>query len=223
MSLPYGWEGNLVPISEAYTLIEDPGITFNTPITSNQIQNYMAKINMFTISGHTFLDGLGNKPIQGVSLQAKGTGVWSNYTAKEFSNSEGDYTVDVPYGFSGLVVPSKEGYEFTPENREYDNLTANIDKQDYIGFTNYVTPPTTYMISGYVTYLGVGIQGVAIVDNTNDIVAYTNAQGYYSFEKQAGWTGTARAVKPPYKFSPISYSYNNLSGNQTDKNYIRVP
>jgi hypothetical protein len=222
MALPYGWEGILVPESAAYTLIEDPGITFTTPITSDQVQDYLAKINMFTISGHTYLDGLGNKPIEGVTLQAKGTGVWANYTAKELSNSEGDYTVDVPYAFSGLVVPSKEGYEFTPKNREYDNVTANIDNQDYIGFANYVSPPVSYTISGYVTQLGAGIQGVAIVDNTNKIVAYTNAQGYYSFEKQPGWTGTARAVKSPYKFSPASYSYTKLSGNQTNKNYIRV-
>jgi hypothetical protein len=222
MKLPYGWEGALVPTSQAYILTEDPAVTFNSPVFTDQVQNYLAKIKMFTISGHTYLDGLANKPIAGVSLQAKGTGAWVGYSTSATSNIEGDYTFDVPYSWKGTVKPSKANYTFMPTNRSYNNVTANYTAQDYLGTLVSPTPAATYTISGYVkTTAGAAIQGVAILDNLNKIVATTNNQGYYSFNKAAGWSGTAKAVKSPYKFSPPNYSYANLSANQDNKNYVR--
>jgi hypothetical protein len=42
------------------------------------------------------------------------------------------YTVTVPEGWTGNIVPSKEGYYFDPEIREYTNVSADIDAQNYV-------------------------------------------------------------------------------------------
>ena len=43
----------------------------------------------------------------------------------------GDYKFSVPDGWTGTVTPSKPGYTFTPEAREYTALAANMSAQDY--------------------------------------------------------------------------------------------
>jgi hypothetical protein len=43
----------------------------------------------------------------------------------------GDYKFSVPNFWSGTVTPSKAGYTFDPEAREYTDLTANMSAQDY--------------------------------------------------------------------------------------------
>ena len=42
------------------------------------------------------------------------------------------YTVTVPEGWTGNIVPSKEGYYFDPAIREYTNVSADIDAQNYV-------------------------------------------------------------------------------------------
>ncbi len=136
MLLPYGWEGKLIAESPAYTLVEDPDVTFNSPVTEPQVQDYRVEISTVTISGTVYLEGVANKPIEGVTLTAKG---WNGYVANVLTNSGGDYTIDVPYGFSGMVAPSKTGYTFDPENRSYYDVIANIDGDDYVGTNDAIT------------------------------------------------------------------------------------
>jgi len=218
MKLPYGWEGALVPTSQAYILTEDPAVTFNSPVFTDQVQNYLAKIKMFAISGHTYLGGLANKPIAGVSLQAKGLGAWAGYSTLATSNIEGDYVLDVPYSWQGTIKPSKDGYTFMPTSRSYNNVIANYTTQDYLG-TATGPAPVTYTISGYVrTQAGQGINQVIIKDATA-VLTYTNAQGFYTVSKPKGWSGTVTPVKQGYKFNPANRSYTNLSSNQSNQNY----
>ena len=136
MLLPYGWDGKLIAQSPVYILVEYPDVTFNPPVTEPQVQDYMVKSIMVTISGTVYLDGVVNKPIEGVTLTAKG---WNGYMVNELTNSDGDYTIDVPYGFSGKVAPSKTGYTFTPVSRSYDNVTANIDGDNYVGVNSIIS------------------------------------------------------------------------------------
>lgn len=47
------------------------------------------------------------------------------------ADSNGDYTLTVPYGWSGTVTPQKTGFSFTPASRTYSNVTSNLSGQDY--------------------------------------------------------------------------------------------
>lgn len=75
--------------------------------------------------------------LTGVSISGNvGTaGVVLSYTdgglKTAISQSDGSYTVTVPYGWSGTVTPSDVCFTFNPTNRSYSNLTANQIVQDY--------------------------------------------------------------------------------------------
>ena len=44
----------------------------------------------------------------------------------------GDYSFKIPNGWSGTVTPSKAGYTFSPVNRAYNTVIADVSAQDYI-------------------------------------------------------------------------------------------
>jgi hypothetical protein len=75
-------------------------------------------LNTYTISG--------NADVGGVTL------TYTDGTVKHVTSaSNGDYTITVPYGWSGTVTPSKTGVTFTPAKRTYTNVTSNKTSQDY--------------------------------------------------------------------------------------------
>jgi hypothetical protein len=220
MKLPYGWEGSLSASSIAYILVEDPSVTFVSPVTQDQIQDYKAQLQIFTITGTVYRNTSNETvPLQGVRLDAKGTVNNQPYTQTVQNAADGTYSITVPYSWKGTVKPSKDGYTFMPTSRSYNNVTANYTAQDYLGTATGPTPAITYTISGYVkTAGGQPISGVVIKDNAS-ILTYTNAQGFYTLNKAKGWSGTVTPVKQGYKFNPANRSYTNLSGNKTNQNY----
>ena len=48
------------------------------------------------------------------------------------ANGSGNYSFPVAYGWSGIVIPSKTGYTFSPLNRSYTNVTANQINQNFM-------------------------------------------------------------------------------------------
>ncbi len=73
---------------------------------------------ILTISGHS--------AVAGTTLLYT-DGVPKSVTA----DSNGDYSLTVPYGWSGTVTPHKTGFSFTPSSRGYTNLTSNLSDQDF--------------------------------------------------------------------------------------------
>lgn len=47
------------------------------------------------------------------------------------ADSNGNYSFAVPYGWSGVVTPSKSGFTFDPESRTYENVQADQVNQDF--------------------------------------------------------------------------------------------
>lgn len=47
------------------------------------------------------------------------------------ANAAGEYSFEVSYGWSGVVTPELEGYEFDPASISYTHVTADQSDQDY--------------------------------------------------------------------------------------------
>jgi hypothetical protein len=77
------------------------------------------------ISG-TILDP-GAAPVTGVSVDADNGG------GSDTTDPNGDYSLTVPYDWSGTVTPTKTDYTFAPTERVYSNVTADQSAQDYTG------------------------------------------------------------------------------------------
>ena len=80
--------------------------------------------------------------IEGVSV------VFSNGGGSGTTYSEENYTHPVVEGWSGVVIPSKPGYSFTPSSRSYSNVNSEIAAQDYLGEQEdlVVQPPLGFTV-----------------------------------------------------------------------------
>ncbi len=77
---------------------------------------------LFRIMGRIVDDG--GAGIMGISLYSD--------LSHALTDSNGNYMIVVPPGWSGTVTPESTGYDFTPLMRTYAEVQADIDEQGYI-------------------------------------------------------------------------------------------
>ncbi len=129
------------------------------------------------------------------------------------TDSNGGYSHQVSYGWSGTATPSKAGHIFSPSSRTYTSVTSDQTEQNY-------TATVVYTISGSVkSGGGVGIEGVEITFSAEQGTATTDSEGNYSHIVVEGWSGTATPSKTCYTFIPSSLTYTNIITDQPDQDY----
>jgi hypothetical protein len=154
--------------------------------------------------------GLG---VAGVSVNGEPGGLAAT------TNSHGDYELAVPYGWKvsplrGTVTPSKYGYEIVPATRDYNDVTMDIDGQDYTA--SAIMP----LISGLVRDSNsVGVSGVEVTSNPNVGTAYTDPNGGYYLAVPYGYTGVLSPIKDGLTFLPASKDYNDVTTNYPGQDY----
>ena len=163
-------------------------------------QTYTINKTAITISGNT---GTGDASLSYFDGMAK------SVTA----NTSGDYSFTVPYGWSGMVTPSKVGYTFSPVSKSYSSVSGDQSGQNYTPTLNL------YTISGNA---GVGGATLSYVDGTTKTVT-ANSSGDYSFAVSYGWSGTVTPSRAGYTFVPANRPYASISINQTGQNYTATP
>ncbi|MCU7492031.1 MAG: T9SS type A sorting domain-containing protein [Ignavibacteria bacterium] len=47
------------------------------------------------------------------------------------TDAAGNYSISVPYGWSGTVTPALAGYNFTPQNKVYSNVIQDVKAENY--------------------------------------------------------------------------------------------
>jgi len=170
------------------------GATWGSPVVpySGGIDAFVAKIPpiKYSISG--------NAGVAGATITYTGGSATADVS--------GSYTFSVLYGWSGTVTPSKTGYTFIPDHKDYTNVTANQTGQNY---TATVIP---YTISG-----NAGVAGATITYTGGSTTA--DGTGAYSITVAYNWSGTVTPSKPGYTFSPVNRTYTNVVTNQTAQNY----
>jgi len=123
------------------------------------------------------------------------------------TTSDGTYSAQVKGDWVGRVMPTKEGYKFTPAQRAYMTPIKDMANQDY------TAEPVTYTISGRV-----GVGGVLMTGLPGDPIA--DDEGKYGTTVQYGWRGTVAPAKEGYKFMPPSRPYAKVTANLTNQDYV---
>ncbi len=108
------WKGTVEPEKEGY-IFEPQGRNYQRLDGDRANDNYTVRAITYTISGRVglasvLMRGLPDSPI---------------------TDNEGVYSISVPYGWAGEVVPTKQGYTFMPRARSYTKVSANLTNQDY--------------------------------------------------------------------------------------------
>jgi len=117
-TVPHGASGTVTPTKSGYRF--DPEKVEYPDVDSDHVQDYEA-ILTHTISGH--VEDMEGVTMHVVPLQPGGP---------VLTDSDGFYSITVDDGWSGTVTPIKEGNVFTPESREYVDVTSDYTGQ-YFG------------------------------------------------------------------------------------------
>jgi len=168
-------------------------------------------VGLYSISGRVLSKiGWYYKPVADVTISLSET---ANITAT--TDSKGYFMLKgVPNGLFTLV-PSKQGYNFTPVSRIVNVNGANVSGQNF--YATY-TGSNTYLISGVIKDSnGSPISGVTISLTGTKTASYiTGSDGTYMFATLTNGTYTITPSKPGYTFSPpnrtVSISGYNVIG-----------
>ncbi len=118
VKVPLGWNGEVTPEKEGYAF--DPPTRRYVKVGQDLAdQDYVAKEIVYTISGSTVQPDV---VLEGLQTPDGG---------QVLSDGKGNYSVKVPFRWSGTVSPVKEGYTFEPPQRNYDRVGEAMTQQDY--------------------------------------------------------------------------------------------
>jgi hypothetical protein len=191
-TVDYGWSGRVKPIKEGYEF-NPPELIYSRVVRDMVHQIYEPTPLTREISGDiniagVFLQGLPGAPV---------------------TDKEGRYSARVEYGWSGIVKPVKEGYDFTPPSRTYSAVKTDLDNQDYFAEAK------TLIISDTVKIDGAPIPGVKVTTD-DGFSTVTDTKGRYNLRIPYGWSGEIRLSKEGYTFDPPSKPFTNVTTNIRD-------
>jgi len=192
VTVEYGWSDTVTPMKEGYTFIPEskPYVAVTKDVTN---QSYTAKRITYTISGSTMVPGVA---IQGFPGKAV------------VSNPSGDFSATVDYGWSGTIIPSKNGYDFDPPNIQFDNILGDETNQ---GFMPTIQKRT---ISGKIlSQKGQPIADVYIMADDGGS-STTGADGEYKVLVDHGWRGKIAPTREGYTFRPTNKQYSVVTSDQ---------
>jgi hypothetical protein len=192
-SVGYGWSGEVTPMKEGL-IFDPPRLRYPKVKQDLTHQNYDARPVTLTISGSV--------GVAGVTM----TGLPGNPP----TDQKGYYVASVDYGWSGTVMPAKEGYAFEPASMSYRKLVRNQTGG------NYTAKPIMLTISGRLVLGGRPMGGVHISADSGGGSDTTDAQGSYSLKVPYGWSGKITPFKHGIRFSPPSQPFTNVITNIVD-------
>ncbi|MCB9250738.1 MAG: hypothetical protein H6613_20465 [Ignavibacteriales bacterium] len=195
IAVSYGWSGSVTPSKVGYTF--SPTVrNYTNVISAKTSQNFTAALNNYTITGNT---GIGNTTLS-----------WMDGSAKSITSlPNGDYTVTLPHGWSGTITPTKIGYTFSPVNRSYTNLTANITNE------NYTTTIDEFTISGSTVVEGVTLSWTDGTAKT----ATSDINGNYIITVPYSWSGSITPSKVGYTFAPVVRTFSNVISSKLNQDF----
>ena len=225
VQVPKGWSGTVTPYAE--NVVFEPSQRVFSQVDSNQAdQNFLVYVQIagLIIKGDVTQpcgESRFSTPVSGVTVVAvQGSDTWTALT-----NASGAYDLRVPFGFTGVATPEKEGWVFSPEQRQYTNISSNVSSDqlsDGINFVGVVYEP--FPVSGRVTDAGVGLAGVTVEFDNSGGTALTDGDGYYSMEMDPLWGGHITPSLEGYTFVPLFATLDPyLSCDSTHVDFVVTP
>jgi hypothetical protein len=176
-------------------VFEAPSQTITTP-TGDQTADFIGTMVTHSISGKAMTStGSG---IAGVNVVLSGA---QNLTAITDNNGTYHLTGVRAEGLYNIAA-SRVNYNFG-SGKSINGLTSDLT-------INFSATIDTFKIRG-----NAGVEGAEVVlSGDRDAVVQTGADGAYSFTVDAEGSYTVRSAKARYTFTPSSYDFTNLTGDQ---------
>ena len=115
LQVPPGFTGIVNPIIALVLAQINPSFRSYTNVQTDQSnQNFIATQLLVTLSGKICAgDG---SVVSGVTVVADGNAGGSAFSTQTTTDANGNYSLVVPWGFTGTTTPSKAGYSFQAGN-----------------------------------------------------------------------------------------------------------
>jgi len=196
-----GWSGTVTP-SKTDWGFTPASRTYNN-ITSDRInQNFTA----FQPSISGTVTKQGSNGLSGVTVSANNGG------GMALTDIDGNYTVVVPYNWSGEVTATKYGWKIDPSEISFINIISDQMSQNFTAFQP--------KISGYVKRLdGTALEGVSVSADNDGGADLTEPNGYYEIIVPYNWSGTVNASKANWGFVEFNKTYQNVITDISEQNY----
>jgi hypothetical protein len=135
------------------------------------------------------------------------------------TDASGKYETCLPRGWSGTVMPTLFGYEFSPASKTYRDIPNSEVTEAGMKNQNY-SDTKTYKISGYVRDKdGKGLQKVTLLG----LNVTTDSNGFYTANMPSGWSGTVTPTLSSggitYSFMPSQIAYTSVASDFVEQNY----
>lgn len=192
-AVDYDWSGTVTPTKEGYSFVP-PSRVYNKLTSDRADDNYAVKIITYTISGQVGIPGVEMLGLPGNTV----------------TDENGLYSTTVDYGWTGTVMPRKEGYRLKPPSKNYNKVIANLKNQNYTAEQQMLT------ISDVIMVAGSPIPGVLASANNGGQSSVTDARGRFNVTVPYGWSGELKLEKKGLVFNPPSRSFTNVTTNIRD-------
>lgn len=159
-------------------------------------------IELRVISG--YIISANNNPISGAKISFSGYG-------NIFTNSSGFYALEVLKGWRGFATPSGKGYKYFPRAIEFTEITEN-QTANFIG--------QRFTISGKITDSNNSPISNVKLTFSNAGQTTTDDNGFFTHDIDYLWSGNLIPEKNGLEFTPSEYSYDTISTNFIDQNFV---
>ncbi len=215
--VPYGWSGLVRPQNVNYAFV--PGKRSYSGVTYDLAdQDFNAAPEVVTISG-CVRDPEGNG-VAGVIVSAEGTGNSTGTNATGKTRDDGNYTLRLPFAWSGTVTPAPTRHSFSPPSITCESLQTHLPGQDFTA--GALTDP---VVAGEVRNCKKEpIGGITLIftgtgsSDGTDFTTMTNRDGSYVQLVPEGWSGTVTS-DPNHRLEPASNDYTDVTGPLTGQDY----
>ena len=118
LEVDHGWSGMVTPVSEGHTF--RPTAQRYTNISRDMPnQSFQAIVKMCKITDEVSMNGV---PIRDVKITA------TDIPGSTATDAQGKFTIKVPYGWTGEVIPEKPGINFNPPSKSFPTpITQNMN------------------------------------------------------------------------------------------------
>lgn len=206
--------GTFVPTSRSYAAVVSNWTTQDFVYNGTGGFGPQPLPTTLMITGHAY-NGETFDPIFELQLDINGTD--SQYTSED-----GYYQIEVPYGFTGTVTAVDLFGTFQPDAYVFYGLGTHSGGNDFYFYTpDPVGGP--FLVSGtlfdYSDNLGYPVFWAGWQVSWNEGVATGGADGRYSFQVPAGFTGTVAFYDTWGTSTPAQYPLVNVQADQPNKNF----
>lgn len=194
-----GWSGNITPEKTGFQFSQSSIPFIN--VTENKATNFSTEKIILKLSG-TSKSPISHTGVYGVRF--------SNIPGEPVTNSQGTFTTNVYYGWSGFIIAYRNGLNVSPNVFQLSNISTNTEISNECGF---------YIFGGVYNKAGQAIQN-ALISGFPGGNLYTGSNGGYSIFLDSGWSGIIVPQFDTMKFIPAQRIYSNLLNSYYSQDFL---